>query len=519
MKDVDFKRLFELSGDAMMVLGRETFLYCNPATLKIFACPSIEVFHSKHPSDFSPLLQPCGTPSLELSLQHIREALRLGHKRFEWVHQRLSGEQFYADVLLNRGIWQGEQIIQAVVRDISTYKSLQDSLRREKEQSEKAARAKSEFLAVMSHEIRTPIHGILGAQELLKETSLDPEQQQLNRLSIDSTRQLLRLVNDVLDFSKIDAGKLVAEAISFSVNESLIGIRDLFKVEARRKSLDFVLDNDKEMDDVWLVGDWYRLQQVLNNLISNAIKFTKAGGRITLSSRLKINHARQNCRWLLAVTDTGIGMNQEQLQSVFEEFTQADSSISRSYGGTGLGLSISKALVELLGGTIEVHSRPGEGSRFEIQLTLKQAPADTISKTPSPADLTRHYERSVLVAEDNPTNQLIIRKKLERLGLRTIIVNNGLEALDQYEASLNQHGQSSFAAILMDVQMPIMNGIDASRELRLRDCQLPIFALSADVQNDRQQQCLDAGMQAFIGKPFEDPSLVSLFDRYFVNAV
>lgn len=209
LEDSNFKRLFELSGDAMMVLGAETFVYANPAALEIYACPSMEMFCSLHPSDLSPQYQPCGTPSLALARQHIEDALRQGHKRFEWVHQRLTGEDFYTDVLLSTGVWEGEQVIQAIVRDISTYKTLQESLRREKEQSELAIRAKSEFLAVMSHEIRTPIHGILGAQELLLDSPLDAEQQQLVRVATDSTRHLLSLVNNVLDFSKIEAGKLV----------------------------------------------------------------------------------------------------------------------------------------------------------------------------------------------------------------------------------------------------------------------------------------------------------------------
>ncbi len=515
-RDANFKRLFELSGDAMMVLGRETFVYCNPATLKIFDCPSMEVFCTKHPSDLSPEFQPSGTPSAAKSREYIQRAIDEGHARFEWVHQRLNGERFYSDVLLSSGEWQGEPVVQAIVRDISSYKALQDSLRLEKEHSELVANAKSEFLAVMSHEIRTPIHGILGAQELLRDSVLDAEQRELNRLAIESTRQLLDIVNDVLDFSKIDAGMLEIDATGFDPHQLVRAVHELFRMEAAKKNVHFHLKADD--DSPRLEGDPQRIQQVLSNLVSNAIKFTPAGGSVTLSSSLRAAPDDSDYRWTLAVSDTGIGISREQQARVFDVFTQADSSTSRRYGGTGLGLAITQSLVELMGGTIDLRSDLGAGSVFAVTLPL-QASSATETTLPDPGiDLDRHYAQSVLVAEDNPTNQLIIRKKLIKLGLQPVIVDNGKQALTQYERSLNHTGHSHFAAVLMDVQMPVMNGIDATRELRARGCRLPIFALTADVQTQREQECLQAGMQAFIGKPFEVARLVRLFDRYLGNA-
>lgn len=524
LKDANFKRLFELSGDAMMILGRDTFLYCNPATLNIFACRSMDLFCSRHPSDFSPEFQPCGRPSRELAQQHIEEALRTGYERFEWVHKRLNGEEFYADVLLSTGVWQGEDVIQAIVRDISSYKALQDSLTREKEQSELATRAKSEFLAVMSHEIRTPIHGILGALELLQDSSLVADQRQLVDIASDSTRHLLSIVNDVLDFSKIDAGKLLLEAVPFSPQALLNGLHKQFSFEAQRKAIDLSLASepldsaapDTGEGQLVLLGDAHRIQQILANLLSNAIKFTDRGGKVTLSSRLSPGEASsQGYLWHLSVSDTGIGMTASQQAAAFDVFEQADSSTSRRYGGTGLGLSISKALTELLGGTIELHSEVDSGTVFSLALPLPAAPADAVLPEPLGAGLQRDYGKSVLVAEDNPTNRFIIERKLARLGLQSVLVADGAAALAQYDASLDGDGRSAFAAILMDIQMPVMNGIEAARALQSRGCRVPVFALSADVQSDSRRLCLQAGIREFIGKPYEEQQLVGLFDRYF----
>lgn len=517
LTETNFKRLFELSGDAMMVLDEETFIYCNPATLKIFGCSDVDLFCTKHPSDLSPQYQPCGTSSLELSKRHIQDALQQGHKRFEWVHQRLNGEEFYADVLLSQAIWQEKPVIQAIVRDISAYKALQDSLRREKEQSELATKAKSEFLAVMSHEIRTPIHGILGTQELLLNTELSEEQKTLATLAVDSTKHLLNLVNNVLDFSKIDAGKLLIEAIPFSTVDLLASVYKLYQVEAHNHGIEFLLSAD--VIDVRLIGDSHRIQQILANLISNAFKFTPPGGKVILESQLSLENSTppdnsQQGSWILSVTDTGIGMTETQQKTVFDMFAQADSSTSRHFGGTGLGLSICRGLVEYMGGTITIESRQDSGSKFQVKLTLPVAPKDHLPETKSSKRLSRNYQQSVLVAEDNATNQFIIRKQLERLGITPEIVNNGQEVIDAYRASIQVDQQSRYAMILMDVQMPNINGLEATQKLRALGCQLPIVALTADVLMDRRQQCLDVGMQGFIGKPFVEAKLVEVFDMF-----
>ncbi|WP_439135355.1 hybrid sensor histidine kinase/response regulator [Pseudomaricurvus sp.] len=524
LPDESFKRLFELSGDAMMVLDQDTFTYCNPATLKIFACGSLKEFCTKHPSDLSPPIQPCGTSSLTLSLEHIEEAAKHGHTRFEWVHRRLTGEDFYADVLLSPVIWEGHTVIQAIVRDISSYKALQESLRQESALSEQANKAKSDFLAVMSHEIRTPIHGILGAQELLLNTELDDEQTTLATLANRSAKHLLQIVNNVLDYSKIDAKKLMVEETVFSVRQLLEDIRELFQVEANGKSIRLLIQS--EPHDARLVGDLHLLQQILSNLIANALKFTHSGGEVRLVSALQMQPDQRHGDWSLQVIDTGIGMTEAQQNNVFEVFTQADSTTSRHYGGTGLGLAICRGLVDRMGGTISVTSQPGEGTCFDVQLTLPLASAST--HTPQDLDQSfnqssssdalsndqRNYQREILIAEDIPTNQYIIRKQTEQLGLTPRIVNNGEEVITAYHDSLNADGNSRYAMILMDVQMPVMSGLEATQRLRALGCTLPIVALTADVLIEQRQRCQEVGMQAFIAKPFVKAKLLEVFDQY-----
>lgn len=293
----------------------------------------------------------------------------------------------------------------------------------------------------------------------------------------------------------------------------LTAVYDQFSIEAAKKSIEFTLDVGAEQALLW--GDSLRVQQILSNLVSNAIKFTGAGGRVCLQSDLTPGSGPEGYSWQLTVSDNGIGMTAPQQEAAFDVFSQADSSISRSYGGTGLGLSISKSLAELLGGSIALESELGGGSTFTVTLPLRRAPAGSETTRNSTQTLKRNYGKSVLVAEDNPTNRFIIEKKLARLGLAVEVVANGAEALQSYRASLGRGGRSRFAAILMDIQMPVLNGIETARELLSLGCDVPVFALTADVQSDSRRQCLNAGMREFIGKPYEEAQLVSLFDRYF----
>ncbi|MEE8057733.1 MAG: ATP-binding protein [Pseudomonadales bacterium] len=509
--DKNFRALYELSCDAIMMLDESTFLHCNEATLQIFNCSSQEVYCSKHPSEISPEYQPCGTSSYDLAQQHIMTALKNGHDRFEWMHKRLTGENFWAEVLLSPAKWEGKEVLQAVVRDISEQKKLQRNLQISKEKAEMAVVAKSEFLAVMSHEIRTPIHGIIGAQELLLNSKLNKDQRENVSLAYNSAKSLLSIVNDVLDFSKIESGKFNIEYVAFNAKQIVEDVRDILLTKANEKSINIeCIFSDNA--SVYVMGDQTRLRQILLNLVSNAIKFSHEGDSVKLVSKFQ-PCGTEKVNWKIQVIDSGIGIEAEKQEKIFEVFSQADSSTTRKYGGTGLGLAICKALANIMGGDIIVSSQTDQGSVFELSIDIDVCNKDTITQVNKPLVIRRNYQKRILVAEDNPVNQTIIRKQLKRLGLESNIVGTGHDALAFYENSLKDKSLS-VDLVLMDIQMPEMNGIDATILLRESGCSLPIIILTADALKERKEECIKAGANTFLVKPFEINELVSTLDEY-----
>lgn len=508
--DDTFHQLFAMSADAMMLLDESGFLYCNEATLRIFDCADRDEFCTKHPSDISPLLQPCGAPSRELADEAIAQAIEDGQNRFEWVHRRLSGECFDAEVLLSPAVWEGRSVLQAIVRDISESKRLQRDLERALRKSETAAAAKSDFLEVMSHGIRTPIHGIIGLQEILLTSSLSGDQREHAELALDSAKALLATINNVLDFSKIDAHKLQLETIDFSADRLLERVFLLLAPGACAKGVS--VDVQSETQGLNLVGDEARIRQVLLNLVGNAIKFTHQGG-VTISSWVEPSGPGQ-VLWRVSVEDTGIGMSREQQLAVLETFRKAGSSITQRYEGTGLGLSISHSLAELMGGSIDLHSEPGVGSTFTLDLPMLLGAPDADDAEEFPADPGKAHGGRVLVVEDNPVNQKIIARQLQRLGIDSDLAVNGEKGVQAFQAAQDDPGNSGYALVLMDLQMPVMNGLEAARELRERGCLAPMIALTADVLQERRDECKAAGMNGFLPKPFQFDDLVRVLDQY-----
>lgn len=391
------------------------------------------------------------------------------------------------------GIVNGYMIVRF---DITSQKETQAQLKLSIDQAEKALEIKSTFLSNMSHEIRTPMNGILGASDLLLDSTLEKEQTEYAEMINHSAQSLLVIINDILDYSKIESGKMQIENIPFNYVSTIKECVHLFSNEARTQGISLNCEIDSNLPHT-LISDPTRLRQIILNLLSNSIKFTEKGHVVI---RVKITSRDSETIWIQTeIEDTGIGMTEKQVEGIFERFTQADSSTSRKFGGTGLGTSISLRLCELLGGNIEVSSKLGQGSifRFKTPMGISQS---SLEELQSQNSKFQFEGQSILLVEDNPTNQKIALKLLNKLNLKVITANNGQEALEVYS-------QSDAQLILMDIQMPIMDGIEACKKLRAMDVKIPIIALTANVMEEEIKTYLKAGMNSHLSKPFQKKSI------------
>jgi signal transduction histidine kinase/DNA-binding response OmpR family regulator len=385
--------------------------------------------------------------------------------------------------------------------DVTERRVVEAALRREKERVEAAARATSEFLANMSHELRTPLTAIIGVSDLLLSEAPSPERQRhFMEMQRSAGQGLLGIINDILDFSKIEAGQLDIESAPLSIRQLTQRCVDLVHDQARRKALAVTTIVAENIDE-WVLGDAVRLQQILLNLLSNAVKFTPSGSVTLVVERV----ADAADAYRFAVSDTGIGISEKNLATLFQRFSQADSSTTRRFGGTGLGLAISKRLAGLMGGDIKVRSSPGNGSTFCFTVCLPASFGAALATRPS---RTSRASLRLLLAEDNSLNRELISAMLEQAGHEVVTVNDGAEAV-------RIAVRSEFDAILMDIQMPEMDGYAATRAIR-QDAEggaIPIIALTANALSGEADRCLAAGMDAHIAKPVNWPALLETLDR------
>lgn len=427
-----------------------------------------------------------GFNSMLEQLETRDEQLEAYRQNLEETVQQRTGELYKANLEL-------QQVI----------KELQEA----KLTAELASQAKSQFLAKISHEIRTPMIGIMGMAEQLTAAELPESERRMARTVLKSGETLLSILNDVLDFSKIESGKLTLEEIPFSLQEVCEEVTSIFIDQANEKGLRLICHVKEECRGPFL-GDPLRIKQILLNLVGNAVKFTEEG---TVELTVEGEGARGEVN--LTIADTGIGIPENIQETIFESFAQADNSMARTYGGSGLGLAIVRQLTHLMGGHCRLHSAPGEGSTFRIELQLQPtsqstAPEKRTKTTPSTSSAKRATPtHRILLVEDNPTTQQLIRLILDKSGFHFDIQANGLLAIEALESS-------AYDLILMDCEMPDMDGFEATRQIRKKDTQTPIIALTAHVRTEEIDRCLQAGMNDCLNKPFRQKQLLDILDKW-----
>lgn len=370
-----------------------------------------------------------------------------------------------------------------------------------------ASEAKSAFVAMISHELRTPINGIIGTTNLFMDTQLNEEQQHFLNTIKKSSDVLLTLINNILDLAKIESGKMTLEATDFNLNELLKDIYDCFDYLSKQKGLKLTLE-DKLPQQSFYSGDMYKIKQIMFNLTGNAIKFTHSG-EIKIKAEI-LETDDYNSKLKLSIIDQGIGIPEDKISLLFNDFVQTDSSMARKYGGSGLGLSLSKKFAKLMGGDLYVTSRSGEGSTFWLEFSLPKCSSAKLieisSKNkykmqPAPIEVKNTVkEHSILIAEDNDVNQMIIQKYLKKWGYSFVVANNGKEVLEKLK------NEKDIFLVLMDCQMPEMDGLEATQKIRNQPGEyqhIPIIALTANALEEDQKRCLDAGMNSFLSKPLD----------------
>ena len=477
---------------------------CNPAALALFSVSTPREFAEGFYS-FSPEYQKDGKLSVESYITNMQTAFNEGRADFEWDHLTATGGELPVDVTLIRVEYKGSYRLAGYFRDLREYRAMlaemqfaEQKLILAKELAEDSSRTKSEFLANMSHEIRTPMNGIIGITNLaLRNETSDMQRAYLQKID-QSAKSLLRIINDILDFSKVEAGKLEVEKSEFRVDAVINDIRNITSLSFSQKGILLITDISKDID-FNLIGDSLRLQQVLLNITSNAIKFTNKG-QVTISVSIS-KIVEGTVELLFAVKDTGIGMTEEQISKVFDAFGQADSSTSRKYGGTGLGLAICKALVELLGGSIWAQSVPDVGSTFYFTAVFETVSARELPHVENvdynEFSIPQEYLGArLLLVEDNEINQLIANEILVSAGFAIDIAGNGEEALEKVM-------KNGYDLILMDIQMPEMDGLTATSIIRSDDRykHIPIVAMTANAMQGDRERSIEAGMNDHVTKP------------------
>jgi len=486
--------------DAIVITnGGGQIIHWNNAATEIFGYTEAEVKGRTLMETIIPRAawRPDGT-GFELFLDP--DDFHILNQRLELTGIRKDGTEFPMELAVTAINNDQELYFNGFIRDISSRKQREQELVQMKEKAEQAAKAKSQFLSVMSHELRTPLNAVIGITHLLLQSQPREDQQEDLRTLQFSGESLLHIINDILDFTKLDSGKVELSAVDFNLRDLVQSLYQSFSFKAKEKDIVFDIEYDAGMA-FFVKGDSYRLSQVLNNLISNAIKFTQTG-----SVKLKVEMSEDKGASFVArfsVIDTGIGIPLDKQEKIFEQFTQADSDTTRIYGGTGLGLSISARLVELMGSIILIDSTPGKGSTFHFSIGLQRGEvAESVAVAPKvvPKSNEHFLNKRILLAEDNLFNANIARRFITGWGGEIDLVVDGRQALEFVS-------RKKYDLILMDVQMPLLDGFACTRKIRKHFKDIPIIAVTASPKNEIISEIMACGMNDFVSKPFKPNEL------------
>ena len=508
----ELEGIMEYAGVGIALIKNRTFLMVNETLAKIINMPKEEfpgkstriLFGSEEEyEDFAKIFYPFLMKGESVSYQ-LERLMPNGEKRWFQITATAINPGPIEEM---KTVWIGN--------DITQLKHLQLELEEQKIKAEEANRAKSAFLANMSHEIRTPLNGVIGMLSLLGSTPLNDQQKEYVQIAHSSAEALLFLINDILDISKIEAGKMEFDSVDFSLPDLLTDFSKSFAIAAEKKGIKYVVNLSEDVPR-YLKGDPGRLRQVLINLTGNALKFTERG-KIELNVEL-LRDLGDKALVKFSVKDTGIGIPKDKLNLLFRKFSQVDASISRKFGGTGLGLAISKKIAELMGGEIGVESQEGKGSTFWFTVKLPKGVRRKETDTSPDKERARLDGKSlrlsgrVLVVEDNPVNQKVVTGLLRRIGLRAEVVNNGKEAVEVLE-------MIPYDLVLMDIQMPVMDGFSATKAIRnpkskVLNRHIPIVALTAHALKEEISKCIDSGMNDYLSKPIEPQKLTDVLVKW-----
>jgi PAS domain S-box-containing protein len=470
-----------------------TIVDCNLKALNIFGLDKKEDILGKTPFDFSPQEQYNGENSYKKGQKNLEIAHKGISQRFKWKHIRKDGTGFDTEISLNPFEVDDQKLIHVVINDI-TEKLKKEELEKEVEIAKRSSKIKEQFLANMSHEIRTPLNSIIGFIDLFKKTNLDNRQRDFLEMIDESSGLLLNLINDILDISKIEAGKLVLYPKTIDVCSIFAKVESLFKYSAKQKKNTLWFDCNN-LEKYFIKIDETRFLQVITNLVSNAVKFTNNG---SIDVKLfKIKEFGDKVHFRIEVTDTGIGIAKENQTRLFDFFSQVDANLTSNIKGAGLGLAISKQLVSLMDGEIGVESEPGKGSKFwftfKAKKTEEKPELENIKVTSGKEPINMGI--TILLAEDKILNQKVVSMMLQNAGCKVEIANNVLEALELFS-------ENKFDIILMDIHMPDMDGITALNQLKEKYKQLPpVIGLSASAMEGDAEKYINKGLDDYLAKP------------------